>query len=359
MGCSCVTPGQQQARELSWLDGSAPEALSADGRTVLLSEMLRGAGPNGAIYLRKTDGSDAVRRGDGFGDDLSPDGKWVLASPVPWRQHWILVPTGPGSPRILPPGPLVALGDARFWPNGRQIVFGGREKDRGARIYVQDIEVSAVSFRDFVLDLDTRELRRGGDSVSLSPKAYQLLEVLVVNRPKALSKSVLQERLWPDTFVLEKNLVNLVAEVREALGDDATHPRFVRTVQRFGYAFRRATPEAPAAGEPIRRKDARFRIVWPGGRAALTEGEYVLGRDPDLELFLDAPDLSRRHARIRIAGEEATVLDHVLIRGARPRYGDVIDFGLWAIADEVARIEANFQVSGSDHFPVAASVAVP
>jgi hypothetical protein len=168
MGCSCVTPGQQQARELSWLDGSAPEALSADGRTVLLSEMLRGAGPNGAIYLRKTDGSDAVRRGDGFGDDLSPDGKWVLASPVPWRQHWILVPTGPGSPRILPPGPLVALGDARFLPNGRQIVFGGREKDRGARIYVQDIEVSAVSFRDFVLDLDTRELRRGGDSVSLS-----------------------------------------------------------------------------------------------------------------------------------------------------------------------------------------------
>jgi endonuclease/exonuclease/phosphatase family metal-dependent hydrolase len=53
------------------------------------------------------------------------------------------------------------------------------------------------------------------------------------------------------------------------------------------------------------------------------------------------------------------ILDHVLIRGARPWNGDVIDFGLWVITDEVARIEANFQVSGSDHFPVTASVAVP
>ena len=77
-------------------------------RRVLLSEMLRGAGKNGSIYLRKTDGSDAIRLGDGYGEDLSPDGKWVLATPVGTRQHWIIVPTGPGSPRTLPPGPLVA-----------------------------------------------------------------------------------------------------------------------------------------------------------------------------------------------------------------------------------------------------------
>ena len=169
--------------------------------------------------------------------------------------------------------------------------------------------MSAVCFGDFVLDLDTRELRRGRNAVALSPKAYQLLEELVVNRPKALSKSVLQERLWPDTFVLEKNLVNLVAEIRNALGDDAARPRFVRTVRRFGYAFGHAASEPADAGEPGRPKDARFRLVWPGGHAALTEGEYVLGRDPDLELFLDAPNVSRRHARIRIAGGTATIED--------------------------------------------------
>ena len=144
MGCSCVPPGEAQLRELSWLDGSAPEALSRDGHLVLFSEVLRGAGTKGSIYLRKTDGSDAVRLGDGFGEDLSPDGKWVLATPVGNRTHWIVMPTGAGSPRSLPAGPLAGRFEANFLPNGRQIVFGGREKDRGARIYVQDIESGSM-----------------------------------------------------------------------------------------------------------------------------------------------------------------------------------------------------------------------
>ena len=169
--------------------------------------------------------------------------------------------------------------------------------------------MSAIAFGNFVLDLDTRELRRGSDAVALSPKAYQLLEVLVVNRPKALSKSALQEELWPDTFVVEKNLVNLIAEIREALGDTATNPRFVRTVSRFGYAFRDVTSRDAAVDSQLRRITAHFRLVWPGGRAALTEGEYVLGRDPDLELFLDAHDVSRRHARITIVGSDASIED--------------------------------------------------
>jgi len=169
--------------------------------------------------------------------------------------------------------------------------------------------VTAVSFGSFVLDLETRELRNAGTVVPLSPKAYQLLEVLVVNRPKALSKPALQEKLWPETFVLEKNLVNLVAEIRAALGDDATHPRFVRTVQRFGYAFREPSCEPVANPHPVPQKDARFRLVWTGGRVGLTDGEYVLGRDPDLQLFLDSPDVSRRHARISIAGDDATIED--------------------------------------------------
>jgi DNA-binding winged helix-turn-helix (wHTH) protein len=169
--------------------------------------------------------------------------------------------------------------------------------------------VTAVSFGRFVLDPETRELRRDSTSVPLSPKAYLLLELLVVNRPRALSKSTLQEQLWPDTFVLDKNLVNLVAEIRQALGDNATHPQFVRTVPKFGYAFRHATSPASGAGAPMSPASARFRLAWPGGRAALTDGEYVLGRDPDLELFLDAHDVSRRHARITIDGNDASIED--------------------------------------------------
>ncbi len=158
-----------------------------------------------------------------------------------------------------------------------------------------------------MLDLHARELRRGGAPVPLSPKAFQLLETLVASRPQALSKIALQERLWPDTFVVEKNLVNLVAEIRQALGDDSAHPRFVRTVHRFGYAFRE--PEATSSDEVQVAHKVRFRLVWADGRVGIGDGEHVLGRDPDLELFLDSASVSRRHALIRVTGEEATVED--------------------------------------------------
>ena len=143
MGCSCLPPGGTQPRDLGWLDGPAPEALSADGRTVLMAEMLKGGGAAGSIYLRRTDGSDAVRLGDGFPEDLSSDGKWVLAAAA-GRQHWVLLPTGSGSPRTLPPGPIVQRFEANFLPDGRRIVFGGREKDHGPRIYVQDVQSGLV-----------------------------------------------------------------------------------------------------------------------------------------------------------------------------------------------------------------------
>jgi hypothetical protein len=150
------------------------------------------------------------------------------------------------------------------------------------------------------------ELRRGAEAIALSPKAYQLLQILVSARPKALSKLDLQERLWPDTFVVEKNLVNLIAEIRAALGDDAASPRFVRTVPRFGYAFR----EAAGIGETqVADSRVRFRLRWPDGRAALREGDHVLGRDPDLELFIDGPSVSRCHAVIRVSGADATIQD--------------------------------------------------
>ena len=169
--------------------------------------------------------------------------------------------------------------------------------------------MSRVYFGDFALDSETRELLRGGDSVSLSPKAYQLLEILVVSRPKALSKMALQEHLWPHAYVVEKNLVNLIAEIRKALDDDPTHPRFVRTVHRFGYAFREPADATTANNTAAGARDVRFRLIWAQGRAGLSAGDHVLGRDPELELFLDAPGVSRRHALISIVGEEATLED--------------------------------------------------
>lgn len=162
-------------------------------------------------------------------------------------------------------------------------------------------------FGDFQIDSGTRELRRGDEPVHLSPKAFQLLLALVENRPQALSKVELQRRLWPDTAVVEASLANLIGQIRAALGEDARQPRFVRTVQRFGYAFRiegETHAAAAAQGEPT----TRARLVWQGGGVTLAEGEHVLGRDETAAVRLDSASVSRLHAALRI-GEEGVTLE--------------------------------------------------
>jgi DNA-binding winged helix-turn-helix (wHTH) protein len=94
-----------------------------------------------------------------------------------------------------------------------------------------------TTFGRFTVDSDTRQLRRDGRAVHLSPKAFELLLALLAARPRVLSKADLQDRLWPHTFVAEANLSNLVAEVRKAIGDTSRAPRFLRTAHGFGYAF--------------------------------------------------------------------------------------------------------------------------
>jgi TolB-like protein/DNA-binding winged helix-turn-helix (wHTH) protein/Tfp pilus assembly protein PilF len=121
-----------------------------------------------------------------------------------------------------------------------------------------------VPFGDFMLDLDSRELRRGGEPLKLSPKALQLLEILATNRPKAFSKAELQDRLWPGTFVVEKNLANLVTEIREALGDKPSEQRFIRTVPRYGYAFREQPPVAALIAGPASKNGPSAIAVAAG-----------------------------------------------------------------------------------------------
>jgi DNA-binding winged helix-turn-helix (wHTH) protein len=162
-----------------------------------------------------------------------------------------------------------------------------------------------LEFADVIFDSDTRELLRDRQPIPLSPKAFQLLEILIESRPKALTKSTLHDRLWPNTLVVEANLSNLIGEVRRALDDDPRGPRFVRTVHRFGYAFR---------GEAVdlARSDtngAVCRLVWAGGSATLRQGAHIIGRDSDAAVLLDSPSVSRRHARIRVEDGHATFED--------------------------------------------------
>jgi DNA-binding winged helix-turn-helix (wHTH) protein len=164
-----------------------------------------------------------------------------------------------------------------------------------------------ICFGPFVLDLDTRQLTRDGRAMHLSPKAFELLAALVDARPKVLSKTLLQQRLWPDTFVAEANLSNLVAEIREALGDAPRDPTYIRTAHRFGYAFcAQATRLAGGREAPSDRPGCW--IEWGAKRFPLCPGEHVVGRDPDVEIRLDASTVSRRHARL-IVTDDSTILE--------------------------------------------------
>ena len=164
-----------------------------------------------------------------------------------------------------------------------------------------------IRFGPFTLDLDTRQLSREGREIHLSPKAFELLVTLVSDRPKVLSKAVLQQRLWPETFVAEANLSNLVAEVREALGDKSRAPLYIRTAHGFGYAFCGEATTAPSATETASDRPSCW-LEWDRRRFPLSVGEHVIGRDPDVEVRLDATTVSRRHARL-VVKAEGTVLE--------------------------------------------------
>jgi DNA-binding winged helix-turn-helix (wHTH) protein len=165
-----------------------------------------------------------------------------------------------------------------------------------------------IRFGPFALDLDTRQLSRDGAVIHVSPKAYDLLVALALDRPKVLSKATLQERLWPNTYVAEANLSNLVAEIRDVLGDNPRAPAYIRTAHGFGYAFCADATASPGGGDQAGQRPVCW-IEWGARRFPLPIGEHVIGRDADVGIRLDASNVSRRHARLIVTAEGAVLED--------------------------------------------------
>jgi DNA-binding winged helix-turn-helix (wHTH) protein len=157
-----------------------------------------------------------------------------------------------------------------------------------------------VRFGDCLLDSETRQLSVRGEPVHLSPKAFQFLELLLENRPRALSKSEIHERLWPGTFVSDGTLASLLVEVRSAIGDSARESRFVRTVHRFGYAFSGSAEELRGTVSAVGGRKSIYRLIWENRDIPLSFGENLLGRDEAATVWIDDALVSRRHARILI-----------------------------------------------------------
>jgi len=154
-----------------------------------------------------------------------------------------------------------------------------------------------VRFGPFELDVERRQLYRGSDDIHLTPKAFDLLALLVAEAPRVVRKDELHQRLWPGTFVADATLVGLVKEVRRALEDRDAGSPLIRTAHGVGYAFagtiERASAKAPST-------ISRW-LVLGRRRIPLADGEHVIGRDPGVAIHVESPDVSRRHALIVVS----------------------------------------------------------
>ena len=176
----------------------------------------------------------------------------------------------------------------------------------------------AYTFGEFTLATSRRQLLRGSQPLHLSPKAFELIAMLIEHRPAAVAKSAIHHRLWPDSFVSDGAVAVLIAEVRHALGDSARRSVFVRTIHRFGYAF------AASAGSVDRAAgaDSAAAMGWltcGDARVQIENGEHVVGRGPTATLRIgldpaaalrgDPVGVSRRHAMLVVTDEWPTLHD--------------------------------------------------
>jgi eukaryotic-like serine/threonine-protein kinase len=167
-GVRVAAAGAGFEREVSWLDRSRLSAISQNGHTVLFTESAPPAGVQGTVSLRGADGKSLVLLGDGEAQSMSPDGTWVLALSGDPRRLTLL-PTGVGERRVLHQGAIDEHGSATWFPDGRTVLWCGREGEAASRCYAHDLSGGAP-----------RQVTPDGESGLVSPDGQRV----VVWRPE-------------------------------------------------------------------------------------------------------------------------------------------------------------------------------
>lgn len=141
-----LPPGETRERDLSWFDWSFSRDLSADGKTLLFEEQGTGGGPNYSVFLRQTDGSPAVRLGEGFATSLSPDGTFVISRPPNDATRITILPTGPGESKAVSfPGFTFIVGTTPWFRDGKRFLLVGHEQGRPSRWWIYDMQTGKIS----------------------------------------------------------------------------------------------------------------------------------------------------------------------------------------------------------------------
>jgi eukaryotic-like serine/threonine-protein kinase len=138
VGVRAAVPGQSGERDLSWLGSSGARALSSDGAWLLMVDIGLRSGRDYGVVLRKTDGSQPIRLGEGNPRRLSPDGQWataILTAPA----RLVLYPTGSGDAIRLDATPIERVTAVDWFPDSRRVIIGGSEAGHASRCYVQSL----------------------------------------------------------------------------------------------------------------------------------------------------------------------------------------------------------------------------
>jgi eukaryotic-like serine/threonine-protein kinase len=135
----CRAPAAVGEQNLSWMDFSAAKEMSADGRSVVFDESGIAGGSRGTAYMRKLDGSPAVRLDEGQALALSPDGGSVLTFLRDVRDQLRIVPTGPGQIRVLHAAGMSYV-TARWFPDGQHVLVSAQEPTHTPSLFVQGID---------------------------------------------------------------------------------------------------------------------------------------------------------------------------------------------------------------------------
>jgi DNA-binding winged helix-turn-helix (wHTH) protein len=169
-----------------------------------------------------------------------------------------------------------------------------------------------IKFATTTVDVDARAVSHGHETVHLTPKAFDVLVLLAMARPRAVPKAEILDRVWPGTFVTDASLARTVHEIREAIGDRGGS--VIRTVHGHGYAFAAEAVDeypqlspAPPAAAPA---GPRRAWLYLGMQAIpLHDGLVVIGRDPGASISLPHPQTSWQHVRLMVSADRVTIED--------------------------------------------------
>ena len=146
-------------------------------------------------------------------------------------------------------------------------------------------------FEEYVLDIDRRELRRGADVFAVAPQVFDLLNYLIRNRERVVSKDDLIAAVWGGRIVSDAALTTRLNVARSAIGDSGEEQRLIKTLPRKGFRFVGAVREEPTV-RPwqswTHRGEPKTSVLTLPDKPSIAVLAFAnLSADPEQEYFAD------------------------------------------------------------------------